>query len=603
MLPLFVFDVADASPAELAAESSSAYSAGRSPRTGDRKMRRSLGLVSILLAVACLAVPGGAAAYDTPAPVTTTATTSYTTLRAQGATGTAMVDGVSMAAAARNTIYACRFTSGVAGYGFSWVSSSNVISFANKPVVEGSVSWTSQYREVTSGTTLKLGSNGLPNHFTGTFPVSSSSEAGQPQYHPNPSSVAVSRMYAELPTDPVLASSPTCVNGVVGFLFTGGMLFDALDADGRDAVANEIQDLCEGHPETTGTYHYHHLTNCFTDSTSGHSVQVGWALDGFGIYGSKGESGTTLTNADLDECHGHTHSVTQADGVTKTIYHYHGNREFPYVVGCFRGTVVLSPMNLYALTNPATGLWYTSTASGRGYAIETNASQLFIGIYTYTSTGADVWYVVSCMLGRTTCSGDLQQFSGGTTLANLGVSSTSPTASTSPGTFSVTFSSSSAATVTITPTGGPVASYSLARYPLNGSTVSSTQSWAPESGWWWSPTYSGTGWLIESQGTSTSEGSTSSDFFTVGYAYGSTGSTGQANWYVGTGSLLQLGTTTSLWSGELYEYVNGPTLTGSTGSASALASQGTATMSFSSATAGTITLPNGRQIAIQRYTY
>ncbi len=66
---------------------------------------------------------------------------------------------------------------------------------------------------------------------------------------------------------------------------------------------------------------------------------------------------------------------------------------------------------------------------------------------------------------------------------------------------------------------------------------------------------------------------------------------------------MQLGTTTSLWSGELYEYVNGPTLTGSTGSASALASQGTATMSFSSATAGTITLPNGRQIAIQRYTY
>ena len=66
---------------------------------------------------------------------------------------------------------------------------------------------------------------------------------------------------------------------------------------------------------------------------------------------------------------------------------------------------------------------------------------------------------------------------------------------------------------------------------------------------------------------------------------------------------MQLGTSTSLWRGELYEYVNGPTLTGSTGNASALSSQGTATMSFSSTTTGTITLPNAQQIAIQRYSY
>jgi hypothetical protein len=529
--------------------------------------------------------------------------TSYPTLRQQGATGTAAVDGVSMASAARNTLYHCRFTSTVSGYGFSWVSSSNVISFANKPVVEGEVSWTSQYREVTSGSNLQVGSNGLPNHYTGTFPVSSTSEAGQPQYHPNPSSISTSRIFAELALSPSLATTPSCVNGVVGILFTGAMLFDALDADGRDAVANEIQDLCEGHPETTGTYHYHHVTNCFTDSTSGHSVQVGWALDGFGIYGPKGESGTTITNAELDECHGHTHSVTQADGQTMTIYHYHGNREFPYVVGCFRGSSVVSDRNLYALTTPATGLWYTTTAGGRGYAIESNASQLFIGIYTYGSTGADVWYVVSCMLATSTCSGTLQQFAGGTTLANLGASNTSPSSATSPGSFAVTFTSSSAATVTITPTSGARTSYSLIRYPLSGSTVQSTQSWAPETGWWWSPSYAGTGWLVESQGSSTSEGTTTSEFFTVGYAYGSTGTSGQANWYVGTGSLAQTSGSSSIWSGELYEYVNGPTLTGSTGTASALASQGTATMRFTSTTTGTITLPNGQQIDIQRYSY
>lgn len=556
----------------------------------------------VALGAAFSLVLAGAASIGA-ADIATPAVTSYTTFKAQGATGTAAVDGVSMTSAARNSIYHCRFTSAASGYGFSWVSSSNVISFSGKPVVEGANAWTSQVREVTSGSSLVLGGNGLPNHYTGTFPVSSSTEAGQPQYHPNPSSMGVSRRYAELPLNPTVASSPTCVSGEVGFLFTGGMLFDALDADGRDAVANEIQDLCEGHPETTGTYHYHHLTNCFTDSTSGHSVQVGWALDGFGIYGPKGTSGSTITNAELDECHGHTHSVTQADGQVKTIYHYHGNREFPYTVGCFRGTQVVTGRFTYALTTPANGLWYTSTASGRGYAIETNASQLFIGIYTYGPSGDDVWYVVSCMLGSTTCSGTLQQFSSGTTLANIGVANTAPTSTTSPGTFSVTFSSSTAATVTITPTSGSATSYSLIRFPLSGSTVGSTQSWAPETGWWWSPDYSGTGWLIESQNTTTSGGSTTSNFFTVGYAYGSTGTSGQANWYVGTGSLVRQSSSTSTWTDTLFEYGSGPTLTGSTGTASVTANRGTATMTFSSTTTGTITLPNGRQISIQRYSY
>ena len=43
-----------------------------------------------------------------------------------------------------------------------------------------------------------------------------------------------------------------------------------------------------------------------------------------------------LTNADLDECHGHTHTITW-DGKAVVMYHYHATREFPYTVGCFRG--------------------------------------------------------------------------------------------------------------------------------------------------------------------------------------------------------------------------------------------------------------------------
>jgi len=52
-----------------------------------------------------------------------------------------------------------------------------------------------------------------------------------------------------------------------------------------------------------------HLSKCITDTSTGHSALLGYAFDGFGIYGLYGESGKELTNADLDECHGHTHVI------------------------------------------------------------------------------------------------------------------------------------------------------------------------------------------------------------------------------------------------------------------------------------------------------
>jgi hypothetical protein len=37
-----------------------------------------------------------------------------------------------------------------------------------------------------------------------------------------------------------------------------------------------------------------------------------------------------MSNADLDECHGHEHGSLG--------YHYHATIEYPYTVGCYRGT-------------------------------------------------------------------------------------------------------------------------------------------------------------------------------------------------------------------------------------------------------------------------
>ena len=99
--------------------------------------------------------------------------------------------------------------------------------------------------------------------------------------------------------------------GSIGVLLTGAQIFNALDALGRDAGAHEVQDRCDGHPEVSGAYHYHSLTSCLksTDVPGQYSTLVGYAKDGFGIYGNQGESGLPLTNADLDKCHGRAHSI------------------------------------------------------------------------------------------------------------------------------------------------------------------------------------------------------------------------------------------------------------------------------------------------------
>jgi len=98
--------------------------------------------------------------------------------------------------------------------------------------------------------------------------------------------------------------------GMIGFALTSVALFNALDGMGRDAPAHEIQDTCQGHPERNGQYHYHDHSPRMIDKRSaagGHSDSVGYALDGFGIYGLCGSSGRLMTNADLGACHGHSH--------------------------------------------------------------------------------------------------------------------------------------------------------------------------------------------------------------------------------------------------------------------------------------------------------
>jgi hypothetical protein len=133
----------------------------------------------------------------------------------------------------------------------------------------------------------------------------------------------------------------------------------AIDGESNllDPVAGLPMDQCWGHPYAE-QYHYHGYSwKCFPNQgeAGSHSPLFGYAIDGFGVYGPRGEGGILLTNADLDECHGHIHEI-EWDGEKKEMYHYHVNNEYPYSIGCYRGTPVALPESLQHIPGGMKGM-------------------------------------------------------------------------------------------------------------------------------------------------------------------------------------------------------------------------------------------------------
>jgi hypothetical protein len=234
----------------------------------------------------------------------------------------------------RGAIWLCNVPKGTGGAQAAgpWIKD-NSYDITAKPSVQGSVRWPGNMSIALSGNVRIISGNALPNHPTGTYPVAQDDPAYR--YDRNPNSIKAQRYELRLPANPQV-QSPSCIGGEAGIMQSGSALFNGLDAEQRDAVAYELQDTCQGHPERTGTYHYHSFSSCINDSTSTHSPLVGYALDGFGIYGIHGENGQELSSDDLDECHGHTH-VIQWDGKNASMFHYHMTADYPYSIGCFRG--------------------------------------------------------------------------------------------------------------------------------------------------------------------------------------------------------------------------------------------------------------------------
>jgi hypothetical protein len=135
-----------------------------------------------------------------------------------------------------------------------------------------------------------------------------------------------------IPVVPVAADSTTSIgNTNVGVALNGVEL--AAPAPVEDILANytiAAFDDCAGHINLAVGYHYHGEAGCSQTQvqSDGHAAMMGYALDGYGIFGMLDEDGEEPT--DLDSCRGH---IDETRG-----YHYHAaDVSENMFIGCFRG--------------------------------------------------------------------------------------------------------------------------------------------------------------------------------------------------------------------------------------------------------------------------
>ncbi|MGB1286898.1 MAG: YHYH protein [Aggregatilineales bacterium] len=164
---------------------------------------------------------------------------------------------------------------------------------------------------------------------------------------------------ALIPMNPVMADRVTNLGTValVGVALDGVTIFadapSVLNTGGLPAL-----DLCGGHIDPGGFYHWHfHTTdidnaydeaeldlNCI-NVTQDAAGLFGYAYDGFPMYGSLSQDGTVPE--DLDECGGHFGITAEyPDG----IYHYHASTEAPNLPECLVGVQAVNNFSTTAST-------------------------------------------------------------------------------------------------------------------------------------------------------------------------------------------------------------------------------------------------------------
>lgn len=133
------------------------------------------------------------------------------------------------------------------------------------------------------------------------------------------------------------AALGVAVNGVPIYDYTGGGEMSEADLAHHQKQHDTLQtgqlDVCGGHAGRGDDYHYHVAPNCMIEqmANAGPGAIIGWAFDGFPIYGDTNLDGSVIAEGVLDICNG------QSDETFG--YRYHTSQGAPYIVQCLMGEV------------------------------------------------------------------------------------------------------------------------------------------------------------------------------------------------------------------------------------------------------------------------
>ena len=244
-------------------------------------------------------------------------------------------------------------------------------------------------------------------------------------------------------------------------------------------------------------------------------------------------------------------------------------------------------INSYGQNVPQNGWWWNSSESGRGFAIERQGSSIFMAAFLYEDSGEPTWY--ASLLKESTngsYSGDLLKYSGGKSLFG---NYKPPSSQTVVATVNLNFPVATKGTLSIKSSSNVLQKIiNLERFPISSPVGFNPSESYFQSGWWWNPNESGTGYFFEVQGDKV---------FTASFMYDTTGN---PTWYTTYSSLSN----DASLSGTIDQYKGGQSLYGVykkpyVSNSSKISAQ----YDFKFPDYGSFTLTNGKSITISRFKF
>ncbi|MCX7669447.1 MAG: DUF4832 domain-containing protein, partial [Anaerolineae bacterium] len=243
------------------------------------------------------------------------------------------------------------------------------------------------------------------------------------------------------------------------------------------------------------------------------------------------------------------------------------------------------PLNKAGSTDSFTGngWWLNAAEPGTGCAFEAQGESAFVAFFLYDQqTGLPTWYAAWGSFDGSRFAGPLQGYRGGQSAFSAAY--TPAALADSPGQVTINFASAGVAQVDLP--GGRRISASRYEFMNNGLRRPAGAS-QPEAGWWWNRNEGGRGYALEVQ---------NGQLFLAMFHYRTNGN---ADWHIVNTPISADGR----FSGDFQAVRGGQSLNGAWRAATLGPVEGSLSGVFTDACTGVLTLPNGQQITIEKYTF